>query len=274
MTNEPQVLERIERLHALWISLVYVYLFLLFFQPFGVNNYDPGEEITLQLVGSLAIFVSSCGVILLLNDLLIYPLIRPRRRLGVWAWFFWVYILFATSCFLVYNILGSWHDFKWSSYGEFLINFAGLLFIPALALVAYLTFRSLKNELSKAYHYRNTKTDGDELIRIPAENGKDAFIIKLNGLLFIESADNYVEVHFLENAQLKKSIFRQSLKAISEMEIHPALFRCHRSYIINLVHLQRLMGNRNKLHVRLSGTERDIPVSRSRIDSLFAKIEP
>ncbi len=273
LLEEGRQLTRPERFHAIWITMAFIFVFLLFFQPFGVNNYDPSERIRWQFVYALAIFVGGSGLILILNEVLLFPLFRPSHRIGIIVWTLWNYILLATSSFLIYNILGEWHDFRWKSYVEFLINFAALGMLPLAGIFIYLFITSLKESLSAAYHYRNDQINGDDIIRIVAENDRDTMVMKLRNLLFIESADNYVEIYYLEDDLTRKSIIRQSLKSIDEQDIHPALFRCHRSYMINLFHVDRVEGNRNKLSVKLNHYPTVFPVSRTAIDALMERIE-
>ncbi|MEO1654426.1 MAG: LytTR family DNA-binding domain-containing protein, partial [Bacteroidota bacterium] len=55
-----------------------------------------------------------------------------------------------------------------------------------------------------------------------------------SNLIYIKSADNYVEVYYLENDQLKKKLIRHNLKHIKVD--FPQLIQTHRSYLINPAH--------------------------------------
>lgn len=272
LLEDAPSLSRRERLHAIWMTGVFLYFFLLFFQPFGVNNYDPSEKITGTLIFALSLFMGGSSSVLVLNELVVYPLFKPKRRIDQIAWFLWNYILLTGSSYIIYNILGGWHDLSWASFGEFLINFAVMCILPLVAIIVYLSNRSLRKSLSTAYQYPGKAGISNDVIRLFAENEKDALVVKIQNILYIESSDNYVEVHVLEDGIKTKSLLRQSLKRIEEQSLHPALFRCHRSFIINLLHVDRIEGNRNKLVLKLAYHESSFPVARSVIDTLLDRM--
>jgi DNA-binding LytR/AlgR family response regulator len=101
-----------------------------------------------------------------------------------------------------------------------------------------------------------------EMLFLEAENGKDYLQIPLDGLLFIASADNYVEVYWESEGMEQKELLRNTLKNLSrELTTHSQLFRCHRSYLVNLEKVEKVTGNSQgyKLHIG----SHVIPVSRN-----------
>ena len=72
------------------------------------------------------------------------------------------------------------------------------------------------------------------LAKLTDENGNAAFETPINNLLFIQAASNYVEVHYLENGNLKKKLIRNTLSKIEQQLPFDNLKKCHRSYLANL----------------------------------------
>ena len=247
-----------------------MFLFLLFFQPFGVNNYNPKETITLQFFLTMLLMGIAVSALLALNELVLFPLlIKHPRRIEMITWIVWSIIWLGSGVFLLYNYLGNWHDFVWSSYFEFIGNIGVVSLIPIVGEFFYIKIKDLRVSLEEAHAYSYGKADGDHLLIFGADNLKDQLTVPLKYLVYLESEDNYIAIYHLKQETLTKTLIRKSLKSVQEEAHHPALIRCHRSFIINLVHLQQVYGNRNKLKLYLVPLKDPIPVSRQYIDDVF-----
>lgn len=106
-----------------------------------------------------------------------------------------------------------------------------------------------------------------------SETGTEQIILSHEHFLFALAADNYAELHFLENGQAKKNLIRSSLTRLEEMtKTDPQVVRCHRAYLVNLRQVRNFSGNAQGLKLELAGTPERIPVSRKmvpRIKSLL-----
>ncbi len=115
---------------------------------------------------------------------------------------------------------------------------------------------------------------------VPTENyffvKADAKVIKLKfeEVLFIEGVQKYIRIHTnlpTGNAkntnQQQKIITLLSLSAILEKLPASQFMRIHRSYIINLQHIEHIEGNM----VRIAG--QDIPISKGQKEAFFKVIE-
>ena len=97
------------------ISSVFIYLFLIFFQPFGVNNYQSSENITWELALGLIWIIPILFFTVSFNEFILRPkIILNQKNTYLIAWFIYYFISVGTSSFLLYNYLG---DFHVSRYG-------------------------------------------------------------------------------------------------------------------------------------------------------------
>ncbi len=96
-----------------------------------------------------------------------------------------------------------------------------------------------------------------------SENEKEKIETDEHRLLFIESADNYSTFYVLENKEVKKQMLRGSLKKMGEQVSHPSLYRCHRTYIVNLSKVISVSGNAQGYRLHFDGTDLTVPVSRN-----------
>jgi hypothetical protein len=96
-----------------------------------------------------------------------------------------------------------------------------------------------------------------------SENEKDKIETDEDDLLFIESADNYSMFYIADANEVKKQMLRGSLKKMEEQVRHAALYRCHRTYIVNLSKVISVSGNAQGYRLHFAGTGLTVPVSRN-----------
>ena len=115
----------------------------------------------------------------------------------------------------------------------------------------------------------------NRVVCIPTENKQENFKLEANNLIYIQAADNYLEIIFLENKVLSKKLIRNTLKSISELieKDFPQFFRCHKSYLINLHQVKHLSGNAQGYKLYLFYGNEPIPVSRQNNSIIKQKIE-
>lgn len=95
------------------------------------------------------------------------------------------------------------------------------------------------------------------------DNGQLRFSVNSNDLLFIESADNYVMVHYLRNESYCKQLVRTTLKNIESEAGKAGCVRCHRSYLINKHKIGEIKKNGRLYEVHLHHIGQPIPISKS-----------
>lgn len=141
-----------------------------------------------------------------------------------------------------------------------------------------------------------------------ADNGKDTLSFRSDGLLFIESSDNYCTVVYLKSnstgsEQAIKPLLRSSLSRLETQitgrstleqpdvekshpkpasagtpewnrpERYPHIIRCHRSYIVNLDRVERVTGNAQGYKLHLLGGQFEVPVARRFNDTIIRQLK-
>jgi hypothetical protein len=197
---------------------------------------------------------------------------------------------FSTSAFLSYGILAYIQNsiykkiLKWN----FSLEIASLIFFTLLYLLcAYLYYKSsiinggytfvefLTNIFLKAtlittpiiilariYAIRLIPKKED-YITIRGENKLDVLKIKKRDLVCVSNSQNYVEIFYIDNEQLKTKLIRSSLKKIdSDFDF---LTRVHRSHLINPSHF---ISWKNQDLISL--TQIEIPISKNYKDNILS----
>lgn len=91
----------------------------------------------------------------------------------------------------------------------------------------------------------------------------DTFIkVSWVDILYIESMQNYTKLHFKD----KSLIIHQTMKAIEESLPSEHFFRIHKSFLINIIHIDMISGGR----VFINKTE--LPISRTRKEELLNQV--
>jgi len=265
-------LSKREKFYSILLIGLFFSLFMIFFQPFGVNNYDPKESITSFFVFVILTMGVYLIVILLINEFLVFPLIFSEEiyRWQMLIWLCWSNIYAATGLFLFYNFLGEWHDFSLSSWLEFIGNFSALSIIPLTAIFFFGKMKHLQEHTETTVDY---KPEATNLINIPSDSQNDLNSFSLDSILYMESEDNYVAIHFIHKERISKTLIRTTLKKIEDLQLHPALVRSHRSFIINLIHLAKYDGNKQQGLISLKHVSNPIPVSKTYASNLLLRLK-
>ena len=102
----------------------------------------------------------------------------------------------------------------------------------------------------------------------------DELHINPGQILFLESAGNYLHIHYLEGGEVRKKELRSTLKKAAQ-QLLPAerLFKSHRAFLVNLDYVAEVSGNAQGLQLVLTAGTKAIPVSRSRVKA-FKELHP
>jgi len=251
----------------------FVALFLLAFQPFGVNNFDPQFTLSTQFVLAVGAFGLVVFLTLAINEFLLRPLLPgPSSRARLAAWLAWTYLLLGTVLYLFYNFLGDWHDLSWGSYLGFLRDIGMMITLPVAGFLFYIRHESLKSEFVQLQTFK-AAVPSAALVQFVSDNLNENFSVALDDVLYLESQDNYLAVAWKQGDRPRSTLIRSSLKKQEESLAEPSLTRCHRSFIVNLSRVRRCQGNRHGLKLGLLGTDRVIPVSRAYTAEILQKLE-
>ncbi len=251
---------------------VFFMVFLVVFQPFGVNNLDPAFSISLEFLLVIGAFGLVVIATVAANEFLLRPLVmRQLTRRGLFTWLAWTFLLIATVVFLFYNFVGDWHDFSWRSYFEFIWNVSILNSLPVAGFLFYIRHEWLKSEYVQLQAIQ-LASPAAKLMHFASDNGKDQVSVALDDLLYLESQDNYVAVNRIEGEALRSSLIRYSLKRLEETLDEPLLIRCHRSFMVNLARVRGCRGNRHGLKLTLEGVDHSVPVSRAYTGIILQKL--
>jgi plasmid maintenance system killer protein len=253
----------------------FVFLFLLLFRPFGLGT-----------SGNLFIWVSAGYGLCTLQGMLLI-------NMAAYKWFskyfneetwtlgkelFWILcnILFIGVINALYSaLIGFWAFSLWQLIKLELFTLAVAVFPVTILLL--LREAKLKqhyhkqaellngkiNSFSRAQLHALQSASADAMLHIPSQNAGEHLDIRLDELIYMHSADNYVEVFYHKNGTLQCSLIRNTLKVLaSTFAGQTDLLRCHKSYLVNFKKVTHISGNAQGYKLHLIGILELIPVSR------------
>ncbi len=71
--------------------------------------------------------------------------------------------------------------------------------------------------------------------------------VKKENLLYLESAENYVSICYINKDKVSKYLLRDTLKKIEETFSGTEIIRCHRSYMVNFEKVKVIRRDRDGL---------------------------
>ena len=248
----------------------FIPFFLIAFQPFGVNNYDPTHALSTTFVLSMLGF----GVVMVLT-LIGYEFgIVPRIFQGKLGWKQVVrlglqMVVLASAIFLYYNLIGGFHDWRFGSYLDFIGNVSLLAMAPYALLYLYFQYEHWE----KQYQSLNS-AQSQQLFWVHSDNGKDKLGLTLDSLRYMEAQDNYLAVYYQSDAgALSKQLLRTTLSKMEQEIAALGIMRIHRSYMVNPHQIVQVSGKPKAWRVHLAGIETALPISRSYEAEVLARLE-
>ncbi len=241
-----------------------VFLFLLFFQPFNLRNSDFNKQL-LTLAGF-------GGISLLLFALmrLFIPAISP----GIFSDKKWNpgKEIFYDFLFVVLNSVA--FSFFARYVGKIPVNFHVEIIIVIIGITSVVVL-VLVNEfhyLKRRLHLLNPQVNNSESTEPPEENIKiefesenktEFFQVLLREIILIKSANNYIEVNYIDDNKLHKKLIRSTLKSTETLFAkYPTLIRCHRSCMVNKRYIQKVTKGSDGLVLKILNYPDEIHVSR------------
>jgi len=255
-------------LSRIFLIAVGVFLFILFFQPFPLDmlNYD-----------NRLLYVTGFGGITFLFTFLVLvliPFLLPKWfKLTTWEsgppviLIFLLLLIHVTSFAFYIRFVG---NTALSLYILFKILLVSLL--PVIIINILYKNKSLERVIevlrnqNKLYQLKISELENlekDVEITLYSDNKAEKITMKYKDIISVHSADNYIEIRYLENDLVKKKLIRNTLKNIeNQLAIHPVFIRCHRTSIVNTSNIQKLVRNYSGYALKMNGLKDNVRVSR------------
>lgn len=263
-------------------TAAFALIFINIYSPFGVDKWLDVTSFQLFLYSSIVILIGM--LVIVISRVLMYLTSRHKAiRYGAYAVWIVGEIL---SLALVYALIQKFflhgsHDFMLIIKNSVRIT-AFIILLPYVIYWLYLSFRDKYILLEKISLGRSPFEMAEMAGRLPGlnsmvafhdEKGVLRFSIKKEDLLYLEAADNYVVLHYLDNGRQARYMIRTTLKRI---ELEPAgaeLVRCHRSYMVNIDNVKVIRKEKEGLIINFeTPSHLSLPISKTYIDGFIHRL--
>jgi len=257
---------------------LFVYTFLFVFQPFDID----------KVVGSLAVYALGFGFITL-SIMLISFFIGPLLFQSFFDADKWnigknmVFIFTIITGISILNWLFNTYMNEDITLQHSLLRFILITFAIGIMPVTFLLFF-----IESKLHQTNTtiaKSVSNQIQNLPvqknhipkfiltSENKNEDIELELKQLICIKSEGNYVLVSYKTGDQIAKKMIRNTISNLEKsLEKHDTIYRCHRSYLVNLENVSQVTGNARNFNLLVANLDFTIPVSRSFPKSILNSI--
>jgi len=241
-----------------------VFVFLFLFQPLQIDSLATRDKYFLVIGLGIVTFLS------LSLNLLILPSLFPRVLKGSsWNvkkeifWDLWILFTVSVGYFLYYKALGIM-EFGF----DMIIKLILIAIVPTSVLIVLNRHRLLRSHLRLANELniklKEHKASHEKLVHFVSDYQKDNLSIKASLIIFVRSANNYIEVFWKEGQEVKSQMVRCSLLKAEELLIdNKFIFKCHRSFMANINHIDKIEGSSQGYRLYFDKVDFPIPVSKN-----------
>ncbi len=272
-------------MYFLALSLFFAVLIVVFGEPIGLLTFTSQRS---EIIPQLQIAIISVAGILLLSIsrvlLLVYSHHNDITPMGCLIWILAeLIIIIAALCLLLWQVSGGGHLSLAPLAGDILLGIITIEAIPYT--ISYLAFR-LRDEQrevirlrSELEHYQLQETNtpmsaGERIINFYDRGNRLVFSTSGRNVLYIESADNYVNIHYLNEGNEDTFILHNTLKDMERRLIDTPMLRCHRGYMVNIENVKLLRKEGITLLLELNGSSKTIPVTKTYAASVTERLAP
>jgi len=240
-----------------------VFFFILFFQPFPHDTFDFYYRLLFKFGFGVIIFMIML-LVRILYPCLIEKISENENEITQFSYVsgfaIWVLSSIAFICYLKYvGFIGI--------SAHIVLKVVIICAVPPVVLLISDRMRKLRMRNKSLILENETKKRNEDYrnLFIDFKSGMNGnkLTLLIAEILFIKSANNYVEIFYLEEDQIKKKLVRNTLTNIElQIESYPTFVRCHRTCIVNTNYIEKINGNCNNRTLTIRGYKKQIQVSR------------
>ena len=245
------------------LTAMFALVFINIYKPFSSSHWYQVSELQFFAFSSL-IILTGVLVVVISRVIMYYRAKRHVITYGQYAMWILLEVFFMSLFYTVYSLSVN-PEREWlGMFKESSVNTALVLLLPYFAIHLYLFYQDNKKRLQLLEDGRPENVSKPNVYSFYDEKNELRISIKKNNLLYIESADNYVNIWYMNKDRLTKFMLRNSLKAIENSLSRTSVLRCHRSFIANFEQVKVIRRQKDGIYLEF-GIEKvpDIPISKT-----------
>lgn len=277
--------DKVSTLHFLLLLFFFSIILVVFIQPVWIlgfttqlSSINPHIQVILSFVAGLIVVVVSRVVLFALSSR------RSFLPMEILVWLLVELVVTITFMTIVmWLVSGCGHLQLAYLAGDLLLLTVSLELLPYLIAGLEFRLRESRAEVSRLQSILDSlQSDGDGASSLPYDRivnfydkgNRLVFSVSSLHLLYIEAADNYTNIHYMNEGKEDTFILHNSMKELEKMLHDTSLLRCHRGYMVNLDNVKLLRKEGSQLLLELTGISKVIPVTKTYASAVTGRLAP
>ncbi|MBE3138345.1 MAG: LytTR family transcriptional regulator [Actinobacteria bacterium] len=266
----PYLNEKRNIVRLVLFTSLFALVFINIYSPFGVEKWFSLTSLEFLTYSSLIILT---GVLVVVISRIIMFQVCKRHLINIWQYLLWIF----TEVFFMALFYALFQKLFLDDYRIFsdlvkasVQNTALVLLLPYSILWLYFSWKDKKEQIDRLEDGQSFSANTRNMIPFYDDKGILKFSIKKENLLYLESAENYVSICYLNKGKVSKYLLRDTLKKIEENFSGTDIIRCHRSYMVNFDKVKVIRKDKDGLKLELDNPSIiDLPVSKTYVNSVM-----
>ena len=266
----PYLNEKRNIVRLVLFTSLFALVFINIYSPFGVDKWFNLTRLGFLTYSSLIILT---GVLVVVISRIIMYQVCKTYLINIWQYLLWIFteVLFMALFYALFEKLFLDDVRIFSDLVKISArNTALVLLLPYSILWLYFSWRDTKEQIERLADVQSFSANPRNMIPFYDDKGILKFSIKKENLLYLESAENYVNICYLNKDRVSKYLLRDTLKKMEENFSGTEIIRCHRSFMVNFEKVKVIRKDKDGLVLELDNPSViNIPVSKTYVDSVM-----
>jgi DNA-binding LytR/AlgR family response regulator len=254
--------EKSNSIRLVFFTALFALVFINIYKPFSSESWYNVSRFMFFVFSSLIMLT---GVLVVVISRIILFFYAKRHSISYLIYGLWILaeIFFMALFYTIYVLSIKKNEDVLEIFQETVRNTSLVLLLPYSILTLYFSWKEKEKRLQQIEENKADEVKHNVLL-FQDEKGELRLSIQRQSLLYIEAADNYVIIWYLNKNTIMKFILRSTLKALEEQLSEAYILRCHRSYLVNFDRIKIIRREKEGFYLDL-GIEGvpDIPISKT-----------
>jgi uncharacterized protein YunC (DUF1805 family) len=266
----PYLNEKRNLVRLILFTSLFALVFINLYSPFGAEKWFNLTRFEFFTYSSLIILT---GVLVVVISRIIMYKVCKRHPISIWQYLLWIFAEILLMA-LFYALFEKFYLKDQRLFIEIVKvssrHTALVLLLPYSVLWLYFSWIDKKEQIDRLADMQIFTSSNREMIPFYDEKGILKFSINKENLLYLESAENYVSICYLNKGKVSKYLLRDTLKKVEESFSGKDIIRCHRSYMVNFDKVKVIKKDKYGLTLELDNPSvMDIPVSKTYVNTVM-----
>lgn len=265
--------------HFLALTAFFLILLVVFAQPTNVlrytsqtSNLNPLIQISITVLTGLVVVAVSRVLLALRGD-------KKVTAPGCFIWLFTELIVcVATMSLTVWLLSGGGRLMLAQLAGDFTLGAISVELLPYTIAFLLFLLRESQAEVERLRGMLPQETGDEHIVQdiqlnFYEKGGRLAFATMRSNILYIEAANNYTNIHYLNDGKEDTFILHNTLKELETAYDGNGLVRCHRGYMVNLGNVKLMRKDGTGIIIEIAGSQKVIPVTKTYAKSFTHRLQ-